>query len=149
MELQPLFVPPKGGDLISPIGGDVTTYKAFGKDTGGQYAVLHQVVTPTHGVRKHVHTREEEAFFIIEGEFTFEVGNQQIKAEAGSFVLGPRGIPHKFWNSSNKTSILLLIISPSGLEPFFLEFSELIKTDPHDLQKQEKLAEKYGISFVE
>lgn len=143
-----LFLAPEEGKKISPIGGDVSFYKAYSVDTGGNYAMLLQIVPPNHGPRKHVHKNEEEAFYILQGQFGFEVGDSKLTAETGSFVLGPRGIPHKFWNSGNTTGKFLLIISPGGLEPFFEEFSQLMLEAPLDFERQAVLAGKYGITFV-
>jgi quercetin dioxygenase-like cupin family protein len=148
VSLKPLFVKRGEGKQISPIGGDVTHYTAVGADTGGQFALLEQLIPPGHGPRRHVHSREEESFYILEGEFTFEVGGQTLVAPAGSFVLGPRGIPHTFWNSGKSDARLLLIISPPGLEPFFEEYSHVLAEHPGDLQKQAEVAGKYGLTFV-
>lgn len=148
MKLTPLFVPPGEGKKISPIGGDITSYKAIGADTGGNLALLEQIVPPGHGVRRHVHSREEESFYIIEGTFAFVVGDQHLMAPAGSLVLGPRDVPHHFWNAGDAMGKFLLIISPAGLEPFFEEYSRLLAEHPGDLAMQADLAGKYGMRFV-
>lgn len=148
MMLPPLFVPPGEGKKISPIGGDVTSYKVIGSDTGGKFAMLEQHVPPGHGPRRHVHSREEETFYIIEGTFGFEVGDQHITAPAGSLVLGPRDVPHRFWNAGGTDGKFLLIISPAGLEPFFEEYSRLLAEHPGDLGMQAELAGRYGMQFV-
>ena len=83
----------------------------------------------------HVHHREEESFYILDGEFGFEVGDAQFVAGAGSFVLGPRDIPHRFWNAGSAPGRFLLLISPAGLEPFFEEFSRVMATSPHDFAR--------------
>ena len=148
MTLTPKYVAPGTGKAISPIGGDHTTYKAIGAETAGNFAMLEQVVPPGHGPRKHVHRREEESFYILQGEFTFEVGDETIVASAGSFVLGPRNVPHRFWNSGSSPGKFLLIISPAGLEPFFEAFSQLIAAAPDDHVRQSELAGTYGLEFV-
>ncbi|MCS6849972.1 MAG: cupin domain-containing protein [Gemmataceae bacterium] len=142
------IVAPKGGPTISPIGGDVTRYKVSGADTAGAFALLEQIVPPGHGPWRHVHSREEESFYITDGKFTFEVGDARFVATAGAMVLGPRAIPHRFWNSGPVPGKLSLLITPTGLEPFFEEFSRLLAEHPGDLATQAELAGRYGMQFV-
>lgn len=148
MTLSPLWIRPNEGTRISPIGGDVTYCKLIGAQTGGPFAMLHQSVPPGHGPRRHVHTREEETFYILDGEFGFEVGDQTIVATQGDVVFGPRGLPHRFWNAGESLGRFLLIISPSGLEPFFTEYAEVIAKHSRNASEEEAVAAKYGISFV-
>lgn len=146
--MEPLVVPPGSGNAISPIGDDTSFFKALGSQTGGAFALMEQKVPPGHGPRKHVHRREEESFYILEGEFGFEVGDQQFVAGPGTFVLGPRDIPHRFWNAGSTEGRFLLIISPPGLEPFFEEFSRVLAESPGDLARQVAVAARYGLEFV-
>jgi quercetin dioxygenase-like cupin family protein len=146
--MKPLFVMPEEGKVISPLGGDRTSYKAIGAQTGGNFALLEQLVPPGHGPRRHVHRREEESFYILEGKFGFEVGERSFVAGPGAFVLGPRDIPHRFWNAGTTIGKFLLLISPAGLEPFFEEFSRVLAESPGDLDRQAEVAGRYGIEFV-
>lgn len=146
--MEPLIVSPGEGHAISPIGSDQSFFKALGTQTGGAFALLEQTVPPGHGPRRHVHSREEESFYILEGQFDFEVGGREFLAGPGTFVLGPRNIPHRFWNAGDSTGRFLLIISPAGLEPFFAEFSQVLAESPHDLERQAEVAGRYGLTFV-
>jgi mannose-6-phosphate isomerase-like protein (cupin superfamily) len=146
--MDPLVVTPGEGRCISPIGGDQSFWKAQGVETGGAFAMMEQSVPPGHGPRRHVHHREEESFYILEGEFGFEVGDRQFVAGPGTFILGPRDIPHRFWNAGQTTGSFLLIISPPGLEPFFEEFSRIMAESPHDMALQAEVAGRHGIEFV-
>lgn len=146
----PFIIPPGGGKVVSIIGEDKVNFKAYTQETNGQYSLMYQTVPPKHGPRKHVHTFEDEAFYVLDGEFSFEVGDQFFKGTPGTFIFGPRGIPHKFWNSGEKAANFLIILSPArGLELFFEEFAQLLHENPSDFEKQAVLAEKYGIFFVE
>jgi mannose-6-phosphate isomerase-like protein (cupin superfamily) len=146
--MEPFVVEPGEGASISPIGGDRSAFKALGTQTGGTFALMEQIVPPGHGPRRHVHRREEESFYILEGEFGFEVGERQFVAGPGSFVFGPRGIPHRFWNARGADGRFLLIISPAGLEPFFEGFSRVLAESPGDLDRQAEVASRYGLEFV-
>jgi quercetin dioxygenase-like cupin family protein len=146
--MEPLVVTPGQNQTISPIGGDQSFWLAQGSQTRGAFAIMEQSVPPGHGPRKHVHQHEDESFYILEGEFGFEVGERQFIAAAGTFVVGPRGIPHRFWNAGRTTGRFLLLISPPGLEPFFEEFSHVMVESPDNLSRQAETAARYGIEFV-
>src|SRR4051794_36497776 len=89
MGLIPKYVAPGQGEVLSPIGSDRTTFKATSQDTGGAYFLMEQLIAPGHGPRPHVHRREEEAFYVVQGQFDFQVGSQHIKAMTGAFVVSP------------------------------------------------------------
>lgn len=146
--MEALVVGPADGGVIRPIGHDVTRIKANGTQTGGNFALLEQSVPPGAGPPRHVHRREEESFYILEGEFGFEVGGREFVAGAGTFVLGPRDVPHRFWNAGKTDGRFLLIISPAGLEPFFEEYSRVLAETPNDQVRKAAVAAKYGIEFV-
>jgi len=71
----------------------------------------------------HVHHREDEGFYILEGEMTFHVGQQTIKAGPGSYLFGPRDVPHTYTVDSGPARLLFLF-TPAGLEGFIREYSE-------------------------
>jgi len=70
-----------------------------------------------------VHHREDEAFWILEGELTFRIGERQLQAGPGSFVFGPRGVPHSYRVDRGPARILY-ILSPAGFESFIYASSE-------------------------
>jgi uncharacterized RmlC-like cupin family protein len=71
----------------------------------------------------HVHRREDEWFYVTEGELTFWIGGEIVKAPAGAFVYGPRDIPHTFLVTSDE-SRFLLVAEPAGLEGFVRSVAE-------------------------
>ena len=103
--------------------GSLTTIKATGKDTGGRYSLV-EVLEPegTEGPL-HVHHREDEGFWILEGELTFQIGEERLRAAAGSFVFGPKGVPHSYRVDVGPARILY-ILSPSGFEEFIYASSK-------------------------
>src|SRR5438270_3569320 len=76
--------------------GVLATIKASTETTGGQVAVIEHLAPQGAGSPLHVHHREDEWFYVIEGELTFMVGDERIVAGAGGFAFGPREIPHTF-----------------------------------------------------
>jgi quercetin dioxygenase-like cupin family protein len=95
---------------------------AEGEDTGGRLTVYEILFPPDSGPPLHVHERDDEAFYVIEGSLSVRVGDEEFEAPAGSFTFQPRGIPHAFRSSSEGARALLLVV-PSGLEGFFRALS--------------------------
>lgn len=81
--------------------GDCYRYLIRGSDSNGQYFVVEGVVPPGGGPPLHVQTREEEAFYILEGEVTFYADGERIVGRTGSFVHIPRGVAHRFKNEGD------------------------------------------------
>jgi len=103
--------------------GSLVTIKAASETTDGRAAVLENYAPRGDGSPMHVHRREDEWFYVTEGELTFWVGGQVIKAPAGAFVYGPRDIPHTFEVTSDEARFLL-VAEPAGLEKFVRSVAE-------------------------
>jgi mannose-6-phosphate isomerase-like protein (cupin superfamily) len=99
--------------------GDLYIFKVTGKQTNGAYTIIEQTIHPQGGPPPHIHHMEDEAFYILEGRFSFLCGDKQSVFEAGSFINIPRGTLHTFKNVDEQPGRLLVVISPSGLEEFF------------------------------
>src|SRR6478672_13756033 len=80
--------------------GDVYRFLATGEDTNGKYTLFEAIVPPGGGPPPHVHSREEEGFYILEGEITFTIGDKRLVASAGMFANMPVGTPRSFKNES-------------------------------------------------
>jgi quercetin dioxygenase-like cupin family protein len=102
--------------------GGLATVKATGKETDGRYTLV-EVLEPEGEQPFHVHHREDEGFWVLEGELTFEVGKETIKASPGSFIFGPKDVPHRYIVDSGPAR-LLFILSPAGFEEFIYATSE-------------------------
>ena len=111
---------PGEGRTIAVVG-DVYRFLATGEDTSGKYALWEAVVSPGGGPPPHVHSREEEGFYVLEGEITFFVGDQRLIASAGMFANMPVGTPHSFKNEGGKPARMLISVAPAGLEKMFFE----------------------------
>ena len=89
-----------------------------GADTGGAYCLLEMALAPGMGVPRHMHTREDESYFVLTGALEVIVGNETFVLEAGDTLLAPRGISHQLRNPGNVENHYLLVFSPSGFEGF-------------------------------
>ncbi len=147
MASNPKVVPPGAGKSLSVLG-DVVTSLVVGADTGGAYAVQQQVSQPGGGPPLHRHSWEDEGFFVLEGEYEFRVGDQTVRAAPGTFVFGPRGIPHTFKCVGTRPGKVQVIISPPGFERFFEELDVLAKEGPPDMGQVIALAGKYGVEVL-
>ena len=117
---QAVIRQPGKGRTVAVVG-DVYRFLATGEDTSGKYALFEALVPPGGGPPPHVHSREEEGFYIFEGEITFTIGDQRLVASAGMFANMPVGTPHSFKNESNQPAKLLISVAPAGLEKMFFE----------------------------
>ena len=135
--------------------GDVYRFLATGEDTNGKYALWEAIVPPGGGPPAHVHSREEEGFYILEGEITLHVGDKRIVATAGMFASMPVGTPHSFKNESKKTARMLISIAPAGLEKMFFEVGVPVAqgattaalTTKDEIEKLLAVAPRYGIEI--
>jgi quercetin dioxygenase-like cupin family protein len=139
------------------LGVSLATIKATGKETGGLYTIV-EVLEPD-GVEAplHVHHNEDEAFWILKGELTFEVGEETIKASPGSFVFGPKDIPHRYTVDSGPAR-LLFVLSPAGFEEFIYATSEPAKEltlpppegppDEAEMEQLGAIARQYGCELL-
>jgi quercetin dioxygenase-like cupin family protein len=135
--------------------GTLATVKASSETTNGRVAVIEQLAPQGSGSPLHVHHREDEWFYVIEGVLTFWVGGQVIEAPAGAFVYGPRDIPHTFVVSSPKARFLL-VTEPAGFERFMRGASEPAQAPtipppappPSDLAPIIAAAAEYGIEIL-
>ena len=93
----------------------LATIKASAEETGGRAAVIHHSGPKDSGSPLHVHHRESEWFYVLDGELTVWVGGQVVRAPAGSFVFGPQGTPHTFTVSSPGGARFLLVTEPAAL----------------------------------
>ena len=121
MSRQPTMRSNTEGHTIAVVG-DVYRFLATGTETHGKYAQMEAIVGPGGGPPPHVHTREEEAFYILEGEITFQVDDKRFVATPGMFANIPIGTIHSFRNDTSTPAKMLITIAPAGLEQMFLEF---------------------------
>ncbi len=119
---QPYALPPAGGDPRWYLGS-LFEWKARGEQTGGTFALVEVTLQPGTEPPLHVHEREDEAYLVLNGRITFQVGEERVDAEPGSYVFLPRGVPHGFAVRSDVARAVLLL-TPAGLESFFDAWSE-------------------------
>jgi quercetin dioxygenase-like cupin family protein len=153
MTAPTLRVPGEGRTIA--VVGDVYRFLATGEDTNGRYALWEAVVPPGGGPPPHVHSREEEGFYILEGEITFTVNGDRVVATAGTFANMPVGMPHSFKNESDRPAKMLISVAPAGLELMFFEVgvplaegaSAALPPTKDEIEKLLAVALRYGIEI--
>jgi quercetin dioxygenase-like cupin family protein len=126
MTHPPTVREPGEGRTIAVVG-DVYRFLATGDETDGRYAMFEAVVSPGGGPPPHIHSREEESFYVLEGEITFQVGDQTIVADVGTFANMPVGSLHSFRNCTDKPARMIISVAPAGLEKMFMEVGQPVE----------------------
>lgn len=121
--------PGEGPTIEGPVGGPLT-FKARGEETGGSLTLFENVIPPGEGPPAHVHAAEDEAWYVLEGELRFLLGDELASAPAGSFVFVPRGVRHCFQNVGDAPARIVVLFTPAGMERFFDRFAELDAATP-------------------
>ena len=137
------------------VADELITFKASGEDTGGAYSLTDSVV-PSGGVAPpHVHHREDEAFWVLEGELEVQVGENTFRAGVGSFVHLPKDVQHSYQNVGTGPARFLTLMVPGGLEKFFEEIgkpaTDLSSPPPleeKDVDELLAVAPKYGVEIL-
>jgi quercetin dioxygenase-like cupin family protein len=131
--------------------GSLAVIKATAADTGGQMTIVEITNPPGFAGPLHVHHREDEGFWLLEGDVTFEVGDTTIEAHAGDYVFGPRDIPHRY-TVGDTGCRMLFIMTPGGFEEFVIATSEPAAShtlpppseEEPDLERIAAIAKAYG-----
>jgi len=136
--------------------GSLMTFLATGEDTHGQFALIEAVTRRGNVPPPHIHHREDEIFYVLEGDVVVSVGDRTIKGRSGTMFFLPRDVPHSFTIESEQSRMLILL-TPAGLEGWFKEFSvpapamTLPPADEpqyRDVQSMLEAAPRYGLEFI-
>jgi mannose-6-phosphate isomerase-like protein (cupin superfamily) len=133
--------------------GDLITLKLTSEDTGGAFSLFEGTISPGGGPPPHVQHREDESFYVMEGQFEFLVGEDTIPGGAGSCVHVSSGTLHTFKNVGTSPGRLLGVLAPGGFEKFFLEAGEpptegssAPEGEP-DVGRIVEIGQKYGLEI--
>jgi quercetin dioxygenase-like cupin family protein len=134
--------------------GELITVLAGAEQTGGSFGLMESVLAQGAEPPPHVHHREDESFFVMDGALTVRVGDESFSARPGSFIFCPRDVPHLLTLESAEVRTLTLV-TPGGLESFFIDIGEPAPTrtlpttpDEPDLERVATLAGHYGAEVL-
>ena len=136
------------------IVGDIYRFLVTGEDTQGRYAMWEAIVPAGGGPPPHMHSREEEGFYVLEGEVTFVISGTRHVASAGMFANMPVGVVHAFKNETDRQARMLISVAPAGLEQMFIEVGqpvaegdETVAPPREEIEKFLAAAPRYGIDI--
>lgn len=133
--------------------GGLYVMKARAKDTGGALGLVEASLYRGFGPPLHVHSREDEAFYVIEGEIRFRQGDEEFVAGPSSWVWGPRGVPHTFKVESESARALILV-TPAGFERMFEVGGVPVSESPeppvqeYDPEEAVAMSKQFGFEVV-
>ena len=135
-----------------PKRSGTTTYKVLTQDTGGGLFVLEQLHKTIGGPHRHLHHEQDELFYVVAGEYVFEIGSERFRLKSGDSVLGPRGIPHAYLFVGDTPGRLLIAYTPAGkMEAFFRRSAPPLAADatPQEVTARTAAAyADYGMQYL-
>jgi quercetin dioxygenase-like cupin family protein len=136
-----------GKGRVFSVLGDMITCKLSGEECGDAFSVFEVAVPPMGGPPPHIHLHEEEAYYVLTGEFEFQHDDRTIAASPGTFVHFSRGVLHTYRNVGTEPGRLLAIFSPAGVEHYFEAMDELARqeTSDSDSSAAAKVARRFAI----
>ena len=135
--------------------GMLAEIKAGAASTGGALTLVEVTCGPGYQAPLHVHHREDEAFWVLDGRVTLHIGDARLGAGPGDYAFGPRDVPHRF-DVGDEGCRMLFILTPGGLEGLVREMSEPAATrtlpppssEPPDLARAQAIAARYGAELL-
>ncbi|HZP84082.1 MAG TPA: cupin domain-containing protein [Chthonomonadaceae bacterium] len=141
------IVPPENAQPADVFGVQVNILLRS-EDTGGTFCAYEVIVPPGGGPPPHVHSHNDEAFYVLEGEIEIRCGEKTVQAGAGTYVYLPRHIPHAFKNVGEANGRLLGTATPGGHERFFEDVDRLSRNGPPPMDEALAVCRKHGIELL-
>ena len=147
--------PPKERNTVISVLGEIMDFKITGAETAGALCVVELTSFPHNGPPPHIHHREDESFYVVDGKFSFLMGSRTVEANPGSFCRVPRGTLHTYQNIGTRPGKALLILTPAGFENLWTEIGDpVVKLEgpsgppsPEIIAQLMDLAPKYGLEI--
>ncbi len=138
-------------DIDFQFFGSPTVLHATGATTDGRLCLMEQVTLPP-GLASpyHTHLNEDEAFYVLDGNVRFICGDKWLSAGPGTWVYGPREIPHGFKVVGPEPARMLLMCMPAGFEKFVLELCTPLDAapGPPDMARLVEAASRFGVDIL-
>ena len=160
MDIRPRLVGPGQGTAQPFQPGEDFTWKITGATSGGAIDFGELAVAPDVAVPRHIHHEHDESYYILDGTFRFEVGDDVADMPPGAFVFIPRGTPHAWSNASGGAGRVAVIFTPGGMSGYFEELApylpelmaglpDMRTVDPSTLDQATNIMRRYHYELVE
>jgi mannose-6-phosphate isomerase-like protein (cupin superfamily) len=138
-----------GDGTTFELGGIAARTLVAGADTAGAFAIVEAPIAPKALAGPlHTHHHEDALWYVLDGEFGAQVGDQEIHEGPGALIFAPRGIPHTYWNPGPTPARYLEMAWPAGLELFLEGIAHLVgNPGPDILSDVATLSEDFGVEM--
>lgn len=145
--MTPILISVDGGKKVNILGIPMVI-RIHGRDTGGVVSVVESHDLPGGGPPPHIHSREDETFQVIEGEYEFTVDGKSFVAKKGTTIFAPRGLAHTYRYLGQAPGRLMCVITPAGFEEFFEAIGGLKPQQQQDIPQVISIAKEFGLEFL-
>jgi mannose-6-phosphate isomerase-like protein (cupin superfamily) len=142
----PIILRPGEGRSID-LGNFQMSVKAMAEETGNAFTLLEADEPPGFGPPMHIHHDAAEAFYVVAGEYSIFVRDEEFACPAGSFIYIPAGIPHGF-RVGGMPSRKLNLYTPAAMAGYFDELSAALSAGDLDPDALTEIAERHGMEVI-
>jgi mannose-6-phosphate isomerase-like protein (cupin superfamily) len=118
--------------------------KLSAAESNGELTLIEDVVPADSGPPLHVHEKENETYYVLDGEFEFVCGEDRVTGGPGTFVFARRGLPHRFKNLRSTPGRILVGFTPAGIEQYFSEVAAQTEVTPEIMAE---IGRRHGITI--
>lgn len=141
-----IHTPNEKSDTLNVIGSRVMI-RLHGRDTNGLISIVECHDDPGSGPPPHTYQREDETFYVLEGEYEFRLGEKTFTVREGSTIFAPRGLAHSFRSMGPELGRLLVTLTSAGFEGFFEEVGALTP-EQQQIPRVLEIGRKYELEFL-
>ncbi|MGO8698078.1 MAG: cupin domain-containing protein [Limisphaerales bacterium] len=145
--MAPIVIPDDGGKKLNILGIPMVV-RVHGRDTGGVVSAVESHDVPGGGPPPHIHTREDETFQVLEGDYEFTVDSKTFVAKKGATIFAPRGLAYAYRYLGKTPGRLMCVITPAGFEGFFEAIGALTPEEQGDIPRVMGIAKEFGLQIL-
>ena len=145
--MTPILIPEDGAKKLNILGIPMVV-RLHGRDTGGVVSTVESHDVPGGEPPPHIHTREDETFQVLEGDYEFTVDSKTFVAKKGATIFAPRGLAHTYRYLGKTPGRLMCVITPAGFEGFFEAIGALTAEQQGDIPRVMGIAKEFGLQIL-
>jgi quercetin dioxygenase-like cupin family protein len=145
--MKPIELEEGGGKRVNVLGIPMEI-RIHGRDTGGVLSMVISHDVTGGGPPPHIHSREDEMFQVMEGEYEWMVGGATFVAKKGATIFAPKGVPHTYRYLGTTPGRLMCVITPSGFEEFFEKIGGMAPQEQQNIPRVIEIAKTFGLEIL-